>query len=79
MTRILLHGTGGVGGIYAYILHKGGANVTAVCRSNYDAVSRNGIKISSKVFGEVSVKPLRAAAVQARVSPDEAVNLMRSD
>lgn len=57
MTRIQLHGAGGVGGIYTYILDKGGAEVTAVCRSNYDAVVKTGFTINSKIFGEVAVIP----------------------
>lgn len=57
MTKVLVFGTGGVGCIYAYICEKGGANVTAVCRTNYNAVKEHGIKISSKIFGEVSCKP----------------------
>lgn len=57
MTKVLLHGAGGVGGIYTYILDNGGVEVTAVCRSNYEAVSKNGFTIESKVFGKVAVKP----------------------
>jgi 2-dehydropantoate 2-reductase len=57
MSKVLVFGTGGVGCIYAYICEKGGASVTAVCRTNYTAIKENGIKISSKLFGEVSSKP----------------------
>jgi 2-dehydropantoate 2-reductase len=57
MPKVLVFGTGGVGCIYAYICEKGGASVTAVCRTNYSAVKEHGIKISSKIFGEVSSKP----------------------
>ena len=55
--RVLVFGTGGVGSIYAYILAKGGAHITTVCRSNYTAVSQHGISISSALFGEVSFRP----------------------
>ena len=57
MTKILVFGAGGVGGIYTYVLDKGGAAVTAVCRSNYAAVQENGFHITSKVFGDVHVRP----------------------
>ncbi|KAL4401043.1 hypothetical protein ACI68E_002367 [Malassezia pachydermatis] len=48
--EVLLLGFGGVGVIYSYILQKGGANVTAVCRSNYETVRENGIDIFSDKF-----------------------------
>lgn len=54
MAKVLLFGTGGVGGIYAYFLQRGGAEVTAVCRSNHDVVKEEGFKISSNLFGEVN-------------------------
>src|ERR1700753_1839418 len=53
----LVFGTGGVGCIYAYILEKAGAKVTAVCRSNFDAVSTKGISLESALFGNVTAKP----------------------
>ncbi|KAF2672642.1 2-dehydropantoate 2-reductase [Microthyrium microscopicum] len=56
-TKVLLFGTGGVGAVYAYFLEKGGASVTAVCRSNYEAVLQNGISIDSALFGQVTAHP----------------------
>ena len=50
--EVLLLGFGGVGTLYAYILQTGGANVTAVCRSNYETVRANGIDVLSAKFGE---------------------------
>jgi 2-dehydropantoate 2-reductase len=55
--RVLVFGTGGVGSIYAYILHKGGASVTTVCRSNFVAVQEQGITIDSALFGVVHFNP----------------------
>jgi 2-dehydropantoate 2-reductase len=55
--RILVFGTGGVGCIYAYLLQRGGAAVTTVCRSNFAAVSASGISIDSKLFGAVHFTP----------------------
>jgi 2-dehydropantoate 2-reductase len=58
MPRVLLFGAGGVGSIYAYVLKSGGASVTAVCRSNYEAVKNNGFTINSAIWGKgIQVKP----------------------
>lgn len=35
--KVLLFGAGSIGTIYIYILQKAGCEVTAVCRSNYEA------------------------------------------
>lgn len=46
--RVLIVGTGGVGTMSAYALQQGGkAEVTAVMRSNYEAVKENGVNIDS--------------------------------
>lgn len=51
--RVLIVGTGGVGTLAAYALEIGGkAHVTAVMRSNYDAVKQNGISIDSIEHGK---------------------------
>lgn len=57
MTKALIFGAGGVGCVYGYILHKAGVEVTAVCRTNYDAVMEKGIAIHSKIFGDCHYKP----------------------
>jgi len=50
--RILIVGVGGVGTMAAYALEIGGqAEVTAVLRSNYDAVVEKGFKIDSIEHG----------------------------
>lgn len=50
--RVLIVGTGGVGTMSAYALEQGGkAEVTAVMRSNYEAVQKNGISIDSVQWG----------------------------
>lgn len=56
MARILLFGAGSIGFVCAYTLAKGGADVTLVCRSNYEAVSSSGISINSAIFGQVSMR-----------------------
>lgn len=51
--RVLIVGTGGVGTMAAYSLEIGGkAHVTAVMRSNFDAVQQNGINIDSIEYGK---------------------------
>lgn len=50
--KILLHGSGAIGTIYVYLLHKAGYDITAVCRSNYDAAKQNGFVIDSERYGK---------------------------
>lgn len=72
MTKALIFGAGGVGCVYGYILHKGGATVTVVCRTNYNSVKeRPGILIRSKIFGECHYRPAatRTAAEAAQNGP----------
>lgn len=47
-----------MGCVYGSILHKAGATVTTVCRSNYSVAKEKGIIIRSKVFGRVQFKPI---------------------
>lgn len=55
--NVLLYGAGSVGGVHLYQLLQAGCNVTAVCRSNYEAVKTNGFKLSSVRYGEVTYRP----------------------
>lgn len=57
--RVLIVGTGGVGTMSAYALEQGGkAEVTAVMRSNYEAVKANGVNIDSVQYGNgIKFKP----------------------
>ena len=50
--KILLHGSGAIGTIYVYLLHKEGFDVTAVCRSNYSAAKKDGFLIDSDRYGK---------------------------
>lgn len=51
--NVLLVGSGGVGTMGAYALETGGkAEVTAVLRSNYEAVSKQGFSIDSIEHGD---------------------------
>ncbi|RYC59103.1 hypothetical protein CHU98_g7095 [Xylaria longipes] len=64
--RVLIIGTGGVGTMAAYALETGGkAEVTAVMRSNYAAVEKNGIDIDSIEHGH-GIKGWRPTAVTTK-------------
>lgn len=63
MPNILLFGAGGVGITYAYLLHKGGAHVTAVCRSNYTAAKAHGFTLQSQIWGTQSIHPSIVSSV----------------
>jgi len=47
MTKILVIGAGAVGSFYGAKLANAGAEVTIWCRSDYDVIKKNGIKIES--------------------------------
>lgn len=50
---VLLFGLGGIGGIYACILHLSDqCDVHVVARSNYDVVKEKGFKLKSSIFGD---------------------------
>ena len=53
---IILIGTGAVGSYYAGRLAQAGARVSTVCRSDYEEVKKNGIRINS-VDGDFSFMP----------------------
>lgn len=72
--RILIFGAGSVGTIYLWLLSKV-AHTTAVCRSNYEVVKRDGFIINSSIFGQnIHFKPrvvrdCEEAAVEASGKP----------
>ncbi|KAH6865115.1 ketopantoate reductase PanE/ApbA C terminal-domain-containing protein [Alternaria rosae] len=70
--RILLFGAGSVGTVYLYLLSKV-ATTTAVCRSNYEVVKKDGFTINSSIFGEnLHFRPnvVRDCVEAASQSPD---------
>lgn len=75
MADVLLFGAGSVGSCYLYMLANGGANTTAVCRSNYDQVKANGFTINSGKWGNVTANPavVRNVADAARQQWDYVV------
>ncbi|KAL4935563.1 hypothetical protein BDV06DRAFT_234212 [Aspergillus oleicola] len=73
--RVLIVGTGGVGTMSAYALEQGGkAEVTAVMRSNFDAVQKNGISIDSCQWGN-DIKGWRPSHIRKAVPNVAAGNL----
>lgn len=71
MTRILLFGAGAIGAVYVYTFMRAGAEVTAVCRSNYETVRRDGFMMYSTRFGDVRFRPnvVRVAEEAASSGP----------
>ncbi|EMC98615.1 hypothetical protein BAUCODRAFT_21996 [Baudoinia panamericana UAMH 10762] len=67
--NVLLHGVGAIGAIYLHLLLKAGCRVTAVCRSNYDAVKANGFTIDSVLY---NTKDVHVKATDVVRSPSEA-------
>jgi 2-dehydropantoate 2-reductase len=69
--RILIFGTGSVGAVYAYIFSRTipEANIVAICRSNYEAVSLNGFTIHSTIYGQnQKVHPVAVRSVEEAVA-----------
>ncbi|KAI3390973.1 hypothetical protein diail_8287 [Diaporthe ilicicola] len=68
--RILIFGAGSIGGAYSYILSRAvpASNITVTCRSNYEAVSKNGFTVNSTLWGKgLNVKPSVARNVTEAV------------
>jgi 2-dehydropantoate 2-reductase len=55
--NVLIVGAGAVGALFGSALARQGARVSVVCRSDYDAVSRDGYDIRSSVFGDHRFRP----------------------
>lgn len=68
--KILIFGAGSIGGVYSYLLSRAvpAANITVTCRSNYDAVSKNGFTVNSTLWGKgLNVRPSVARNVEEAV------------
>lgn len=55
-TKVLVVGTGAIGSFYGGKLHQAGAEVSTLCRSDYDKVKNEGIHITS-VLGDFNFMP----------------------
>jgi len=73
--NVLIVGAGAVGALFGSALARQGAQVSVVCRSDYDAVSRDGYDIRSPVFGDHRFRPERVyrEVAECREPPDYVV------
>lgn len=68
--KVLIFGAGSIGGTYAVILSRAvpAADITVICRSNYNAVSENGFTLHSTVWGrDLNAKPAVARNITEAV------------
>lgn len=56
MTKVLVIGTGAIGGFYSGKLSQAGAEVSVICRSDYEVVNEKGFEIKSS-FGDFDFSP----------------------
>lgn len=71
--RVLVVGAGAIGSFYGAALQAGGADVSVVCRSEYETVRQHGYEIASKRFGDRVFRPsqtLRSIADYLGGAPD---------
>jgi 2-dehydropantoate 2-reductase len=68
MVNVLVFGTGSIGSVYTCILSRAGVSVTTVCRSNYDQVLSHGIKVTSKLLGDLCARPIVVRTVNEALS-----------
>ncbi len=54
--KVLVIGSGAIGGLYGGKLAQIGAKVSYVCRSDYEAIKNNGIRVKS-IWGDFSFRP----------------------
>lgn len=76
--KILIFGTGSIGGAYAVILSRAvpAADITVICRSNFDAVAENGITLHSSLpaWGrDLHVEPSVARSVADAVEASKGI------
>jgi len=72
MTSILIVGAGAVGALFGSALARQGAQVSVVCRSDYDIVAREGYDITSPLLGNHRFYPhsVFRDVAQAKTPPD---------
>ncbi|KAL6230028.1 hypothetical protein BDW75DRAFT_234737 [Aspergillus navahoensis] len=61
--RVLIFGTGSLGIVLGAFLHKSGAEVVCVCRSNYHAAKAYGLTVDSTAFGNYLYHPTLVQSV----------------
>jgi len=72
MTSILIVGAGAIGALFGSALSRQGAQVSVVCRSDYDVVSREGYDITSPLLGNHRFYPHQVfrQAAECTTPPD---------
>jgi len=56
--KVLVMGSGGVGGYYGAVLHRAGHDVTFVARGDHlDAIRRDGLRVESVGSGDFTIRP----------------------
>lgn len=65
--RIAVIGTGAIGGFYGVMLARAGFDVHFLLRSEYAAVSQNGLRINSAVHGELLLPHVQAYSDAAQM------------
>lgn len=69
MPSILIIGAGAVGAFFGAALARQGAQVSVVCRSDFDAVNRTGFYIRSPLLGDHHFQPAQVFRSVAEVAP----------
>ncbi|KAI0400959.1 2-dehydropantoate 2-reductase [Xylaria palmicola] len=72
--RVLIFGAGSLGAVYAWVLSRAipESNITAICRSNYDAVSRDGFTVNSVTWGpDLHVRPQVVRSISDAVAQSQ--------
>lgn len=75
-SRILIVGAGAIGAFYGAALQVAGADVSVVCRGEYETVCENGFAVESQRLGDRTFRPsqtLRSAAGYQGGAPDYVV------
>lgn len=67
--RIGIIGTGAIGGFYGLMLARAGFDVHFLLRSEYAAVSEQGLRVNSSVHGALHLHPVQAYADAADMPP----------
>jgi 2-dehydropantoate 2-reductase len=67
--RVGIIGTGAIGGFYGVMLARAGFDVHFLLRSEFDAVSRDGLTVDSQVHGLLKLDKVQAYACAADMPP----------
>jgi 2-dehydropantoate 2-reductase len=67
--RIGIIGTGAIGGFYGLMLARAGFDVHFLLRSEFAAVSQNGVQLNSAVHGALTLNPVQAYSSAADMPP----------